>query len=165
LDRAADSAKYGSASECPFLEITIPSVSDPSLAPSGKHVMSVWIQYAPYHLKNGTWNEQREALGDSVVSLIEDYAPGLKESILHRQVLTPLDLEETFGVTQGHIYHTELALDQIFFMRPVAGWTRYRTPVENLYLCGSGTHPGGGITGLPGYYAAKEVIKSWRRRG
>jgi phytoene dehydrogenase-like protein len=164
LDRAADSAKYGCASECPFLEITIPSVSDPSLAPSGKHVMSVWIQYAPYHLKNGTWNEQREALGDSVVSLIEDYAPGLKESILHRQVLTPLDLEETFGVTQGHIYHTELALDQIFFMRPVAGWTRYRTPVENLYLCGSGTHPGGGITGLPGYYAAKEVIKSWRRR-
>jgi phytoene dehydrogenase-like protein len=164
LERAADAAKYGRASESPFLEITIPSVSDPSLAPPGKHVMSVWIQYAPYHLKDGTWNEQREALGDTVVNLIENYAPGLKETILHRQVLTPLDLEEKFSVTEGHIYHSELALDQIFFMRPVPGWARYRTPVENLYLCGSGTHPGGGITGLPGYYAAREIIKSWPRR-
>ena len=164
LERAADAAKYGRASESPFLEITIPSVSDPSLAPPGKHVMSVWIQYAPYHLKEGTWNEQREALGDTVVNLIENYAPGLKETILHRQVLTPLDLEEKFSVTEGHIYHSELALDQIFFMRPVPGWARYRTPVENLYLCGSGTHPGGGITGLPGYYAAREIIKSWPRR-
>ena len=161
LERAADDAKYGRISKEPFLEITIPSIADPSLAPSAKHVMSVWIQYAPYHLKNSDWNEQRAAFGDTVVHMIEQYAPGFRNSILHRQVLTPLDLEKTFGLTEGHIYHAELALDQIFFMRPVAGWARYRTPIENLYLCGSGTHPGGGITGLPGYYAVKTILKGW----
>jgi phytoene dehydrogenase-like protein len=163
LEHAADDAKYGRFSRQPFLEITIPSVTDPSLAPAGKHVMSIWVQSAPYKLQEGTWHEQREALGDVVVDLIEDYAPGFKRSILHRQVLTPLDLEENYGLTGGHLYHAEMALDQIFFMRPVPGWSRYRTPIDNLFLCGSGTHPGGGITGLPGYYAAKEMLKKRRR--
>jgi phytoene dehydrogenase-like protein len=164
LEHAADDAKYGRFSQQPFLEITIPSVADPSLAPTGKHVMSVWMQSAPYRLRESNWNSQRDALGDAVVNVIEDYAPGFKNSILHRQVLTPLDLEQIYGLTGGHLYHAEIALDQIFFMRPVPGWARYHTPIENLYLCGSGTHPGGGLTGLPGYYAAKEILKS-RPRG
>jgi hypothetical protein len=134
------------------------------IAPTGKHVMSVWMQSAPYHLRESNWDLQGNALGDTVVSLIEDYAPGFKHSILHRQVLTPLDLERVYGLTEGHPYHAEIALDQIFFMRPVPGWARYHTPIENLYLCGSGTHPGGGVTGLPGYYAAKEILKN-RSRG
>jgi phytoene dehydrogenase-like protein len=163
LERASDHAKYGRFSPEPFLEITIPSAVDASLAPAGKHVMSVWMQYAPYHLKSGTWPEQREALGDLVANVVEKYAPGFKDSILHRQVLTPLDLEQTFGLTEGHIYHGEIALDQVFFMRPVPGWARYRTPIQNLYLCGSGTHPGGTISGLPGRYAAKEILKRWPR--
>ncbi|MEX0802452.1 MAG: NAD(P)/FAD-dependent oxidoreductase [Candidatus Binatia bacterium] len=161
LERAADDAKYGRFSQQPFLEITIPSVIDPSLAPAGRHVMSVWMQSAPYHLREKNWNEQRDALGDSVANVIESYAPGFKNLILHRQVVTPLDLEQTFGVTGGHLDHAELGLDQIFFMRPVPGWAGYGTPIENLYLCGSGTHPGGGITGLPGSYAAKKILKSW----
>jgi phytoene dehydrogenase-like protein len=139
-------------------------LTDPSLAPAGKHVMSVWMQYAPYHLRDSNWNAERDALGDTVVNIIEDYAPGFRNSILHRQVLTPLDLEQTFGLTEGCIYHAEMSLDQIFFMRPVPGWARYNTPIENLYLCGSGTHPGGGITGLPGYYAAKRILQTWPRR-
>jgi len=162
LERAADDAKYGQYSAQPFLEITIPSIADPTLAPAGKHVMSVWMQSAPYHLRDGSWNQQRDALGDVVVNLLDEYAPGFKNSILHRQVLTPLDLERVYGLTEGHVYHAELALDQIFFMRPVPGWARYHTPIDNLYLCGSGTHPGGGVTGLPGYFAAKEILK--RRR-
>ena len=163
LERASDQVKYGRFSPEPFLEIAIPSVTDPSLAPAGKHVMSVWMQYAPYHLKNDAWDARRESLGDAVASLIEKYAPGFNNSILHRQVLTPPDLEQTFGLTGGHIYHGEIALDQIFFMRPVPGWARYRTPIQNLYLCGSGTHPGGTLAGLPGKYAAEEILKSWPR--
>ena len=164
LERAADDAKYGRYSKQPFLEITLPSITDPSLAPAGKHVMSVWMQSAPYNLRDANWHDQREALGDTVVKLIDEYAPGFKNSILHRQVLTPLDLEQTYGLTGGHPYHAEMALDQIFFMRPVPGWARYRTPIDHLYLCGSGTHPGGGITGLPGYYAAKEVLKDLKQK-
>jgi phytoene dehydrogenase-like protein len=164
LERASDDAKYGRFSPKPFLEITIPSIADPSLAPAGKHVMSVWMQYAPFQLKGTDWNEQREALGDAVVNLIEDYAPGFKNLILHRQVLTPLDLEQIYGLTGGHIYHAEIALDQIFFMRPIPGWSRYRAPIDNLYLCGSGTHAGGGLTGLPGYYAATEISKHWPKQ-
>lgn len=164
LERASDDAKYGRFSARPFLEITIPSVADPLLAPAGKHVMSVWMQYAPYHLRGSDWNEQRERLGDAVVDLIEDHAPGFKNLILHRQVFTPLDLERDYGLTGGHLYHAEMALDQIFFMRPVPGWARYHTPIKNLYLCGSASHPGGGLTGLPGYYAAREVLKSWSKR-
>lgn len=164
LEHAADAAKYGRFSEKPFLEIVIPTVADPSLAPAGKHVMSIWMQYAPYQLKATSWNEQREALGNTVINLIEDYAPGFKNSVLHRQVLTPLDLEQIYALTGGHLYHAEPALDQIFFMRPVPGWARYHTPIKNLYLCGSAAHPGGGVTGLPGYFAAKEILRGWRRR-
>lgn len=163
LEHAADDAKYGRFSRQPFLEITIPSVADPSLAPAGKHVMSVWMQYAPYDLRDGSWDTRRDTLGDVVVNTIEDYAPGFKNSILHRQVLTPLDLEQNFGLTEGCIYHAEMSLAQIFFMRPVPGWARYSTPIENLYLCGSATHPGGGITGLPGYYAAKRILQTKSR--
>jgi phytoene dehydrogenase-like protein len=164
LERAADAAKYGRFSMLPLLEIMVPSLADPSLAPPGRHVMSVWMQYAPYHLKDGDWNQQRDALGDTVVNTIESYAPGFKNSILHRQVLTPLDLERTFGLTEGCIYHAEMSLDQTFFMRPIPGWARYGTPIQNLYLCGSDTHPGGGITGLPGYYAAKTILQAWPKR-
>ena len=164
LERAADDAKYGRFSERPFLEITIPSIADPSVAPAGKHVMSVWMQSAPYQLRAGDWNQQGHLMGDAAVNLIEDYAPGFKNLVLHRQVLTPLDLEQQYGLTGGHLYHAEMALDQIFFMRPVPGWSRYHTPIENLYLCGSGVHPGGGVTGLPGYYAAREILKSRSRQ-
>jgi phytoene dehydrogenase-like protein len=163
LERASDDAKYGRFSTQPFLEITIPTITDSSLAPAGKHVMSVWMQSAPYGLRGTDWHQQREALGDTVVNLIDGYAPGFKNLILHCQVLTPLDLEEQYSLSGGHLYHAEMALDQIFFMRPVPGWSRYHTPIENLYLCGSGTHPGGGITGLPGYYAAKAILKSRRK--
>jgi phytoene dehydrogenase-like protein len=162
LERAADDAKYGRSSKQPFLEITIPSLRDSSLAPPGKHVLSIWMRSAPYHLREGHWDQQRDHLGDVVVNLLDEYSPGLKGSILHRQVLTPLDLEETFGLTDGHIYHADLALDQIFFMRPVPGWARYRTPIENLYLCGSSTHPGGDITGLPGRNAAREILRDFK---
>ena len=164
LERAADNAKYGRYSKQPFLEITMPSIADSTLAPAAKHVMSVWMQAAPYELKTGNWNDQRNFLGDTVAKTIENYAPGFRNLILHRQVLTPLDIEQTFALTEGHIYHAELALDQIFFMRPIPGWARYRTPIENLYLCGSGTHPGGGITGLPGYYAAKTILNTWVKK-
>jgi phytoene dehydrogenase-like protein len=159
LERASDAAKYGRFSKEPFLEITLPSVCDPALAPAGKHVMSAWMQYAPYDLRETNWHEQREALGDTVIDLIERYAPGVKNSILHRQVLTPLDIEQIFGASGGHMYHAEMALDQLLLMRPLPGWARYATPIDNLYLCGSGTHPGGGVTGLAGYYAAREILK------
>jgi phytoene dehydrogenase-like protein len=125
--------------------------------------MSIWMQSAPYQLRDGHWDTQREALGDRVVNLLEEHWPGFKNLIRHRHVLTPLDLEQVYGLTGGHVYHAEMALDQIFFMRPVPGWSRYHTPLKNLFLCGSGTHPGGGVTGLPGYYAAKEILKSWSR--
>lgn len=164
LERAADDAKYGRFSKKPFLEITVPSISDPSLAPAGKHVMSVWMQSAPYRLRRTDWQSERDALADAVIHVIEEYAPGFKETILHRQVLTPADLEETYALPGGHLYHAEMALDQIFFMRPVPGWARYHTPVENLFLCGAGTHPGGGITGLPGCYAARAVLKAGARK-
>jgi phytoene dehydrogenase-like protein len=164
LERSADDAKYGRVSKEPFMEITIPSLTDQTLAPPGKHVMSIWMHSAPYYLREGDWHEQRDLLGDAAVNLLTQYAPGLKDSILHKEVLTPLDLEEKFGLTEGHLYHAELALDQIFFMRPVPGWARYRTPIEHLYLCGSGTHPGGGITGLPGQRAAKEILRDLKAR-
>jgi phytoene dehydrogenase-like protein len=164
LERAADDAKYGRFSNQPFLEITIPSIADPSLAPAGKHVMSVWMQSAPYHLRESTWAKERDALGAAVVNAIAAHAPGFKETILHQQILTPVDLEQTYSLTGGHLYHAEMALDQMFFMRPIPGWARYRTPIENLFLCGSGTHPGGGVTGLNGYYAAKTILQSRRRK-
>ena len=158
LERAFDDAKYGEYSRAPFLEIAIPSVVDGSLAPEGKHVMSVYCLFAPYHLRNGDWNAMRELFGDLVVQTIENYAPGFSDSILHRQVITPLDLERIYGLTEGHVHHQEISLDQIFFMRPVPGYSDYRTPIRNLYMCGAATHPGGGVTGIPGSLAAQTIL-------
>ncbi len=164
LERAYDAAKYGDFSPHPYCDVTIPTITDPSLAPAGKHVMSIAAQFAPYRLKNGDWKGKREALGDTVVDTIAAYAPNLKGLISHRQVLTPLDLEETYGLTGGNVLHGEPALDQLFTMRPLLGWAQYRTPVRGLYLCGSGTHPGGGVTGAPGANASREVQKDLRGR-
>lgn len=165
LERAYDDAKYGSVSEAPYLEAVIASLSDPTRAPDGRHVMSVLVQYAPYHLKEGSWSDaRREELGDRVVDVLAEYSPNLRSAIIDRQVLTPLDLERVYGLTEGNIYHGELALDQLYFMRPVPGWARYRTPIDNLYLCGAGTHPGGGVTGAPGYNAARAILKDVKRK-
>lgn len=164
LERAFDDAKYGDFSRQPYLEAVIPSLTDDSLAPAGKHVMSILVQYAPYDLKDGVWDDaKREALGDRVVETLSRYAPNLESAVLHRQVLTPLDLEAVFGLTEGNIYHGEMTLDQLFLMRPVPGWARYRAPLAGLYLCGAGTHPGGGVTGTPGYNAAREILRDTRR--
>ncbi len=163
LERAFDDAKYGHFSEKPFLEIAVPSVIDPSLAPPGRHVMSVLMQYAPYRLRSGDWEQRREELGDLVVETLSNYAPNLKHAILHRQVLTPVDLEETYSLTEGNFHHGEMSLDQLFIMRPIPGWARYRTPIKNLYLCGASAHPGGGVTGVPGRNAAREILKDWRK--
>jgi len=163
LERAFDESKYGNFSRQPYLEVAIPSVSDPSLAPAGKHVMSVYMQYAPYKLKGTDWNSQRAALGDTVVKTLAQYAPNLPELILHQQIITPQDLEDVYGLTQGHIFHGELSLDQFFTMRPLLDWARYKTPITNLYLCGSGTHPGAGLTGGSGANAAREIVKELRK--
>jgi phytoene dehydrogenase-like protein len=167
LERAFDDAKYGNFSRAPYLDVTLPSISDPTLAPAGRHVMSIYVQFAPFKLKpsaakNG-WNGQREALGDTVTKTLSAYAPDLASLILQRQVITPQDLEETYGLTGGHIFHGELALDQLFTMRPLLGWARYATPLGRLYLCGSGTHPGSGLTGISGANAAREILKDWRK--
>jgi len=163
LERAFDESKYGDFSRAPYLEITIPSLTDPTLAPEGKHVMSIYMQYAPYKLKSGTWDDQRTALGDTVVKTLAQYAPDLPNKILSHQIITPVDLEEIYGLSGGHIFHGDLALDQIFTMRPMLDWARYRTPIDNLYLCGSGTHPGTGLTGASGANAAREILKDLRR--
>jgi phytoene dehydrogenase-like protein len=163
MERAYDEAKYGAYSRRPYLDVVIPSLTDPSVAPPGKHVLSCFVQYAPYKLREGNWDEKREAFGDTVVETLAEYAPNLKKLILHRQVLTPLDLEREWSLTEGNIFQGELSLEQLFFLRPVAGWARYRTPVRNLYLCGSATHPGGGIMGAPGRIAAFEILKDWSR--
>ena len=166
LERAFDDAKYGSLSSKPYLEAVIPSVTDASVAPPGKHLMSVLVQYAPYHLKEGQWDAaRREALGDTVIATLAEYAPNIESAILQRHVLSPLDLEETFGLTEGNIYHAELTMDQVFLMRPVPECARYRTPIEGLYLCGAGTHPGGGVNGASGYNAAREIVRDSKRRG
>jgi phytoene dehydrogenase-like protein len=161
MERAYDDAKYGDFSRRPYIDMVIPSLTDPSVAPPGKHVLSCFVQYAPYKLREGTWDEKREAFGDTVVETISEHAPNLKKLILHRQVLTPLDLEREWGLTEGNIFQGELSLEQLFFLRPVPGWARYRTPVANLYMCGSATHPGGGIMGAPGRIAALEILKDW----
>jgi phytoene dehydrogenase-like protein len=158
LERAFDESKYGNFSRQPYLEVTIPSLTDPTLAPAGKHVMSIYMQYAPYKLK-GDWEDQRKALGQTVVQTLAQYAPNLPEMILTHQIITPQDLEDVYGLTGGQIFHGDLALDQFFTMRPLLDWARYRTPIENLYLCGSGTHPGAGLTGGSGANAAREILK------
>jgi phytoene dehydrogenase-like protein len=159
IERAYDDAKYGDFSRRPYMDIILPSMLDPSMAPPGQHVMSIFVQYAPYHLREGTWPEKREALGDAVIDTLSEYAPNLKDIVLHRQVVTPWDLEQEFGLTEGNIFQGELTLDQLFFLRPVAGWARYRTPIKNLYMCGSCTHPGGGVMAASGRLAALEILK------
>ena len=163
LEKAFDASKYGEISAEPYLDITIPSLQDPSLCPPGRHVMSIYAQFAPYTLAGGSdWNSRRDDLATTVVRTLERYSPGIWNAIEHRQVLTPADLEETYGLTRGHIVHGEPALDQLFTMRPMLGWAQYRTPVENLFLCGAGTHPGGGVTGMPGRNAAREIVRALR---
>jgi phytoene dehydrogenase-like protein len=158
MERAYDEAKYGAFSRRPYIDMVIPTLTDPSVAPPGKHVLSCFVQYAPYRLASGTWDEQRDAFGDAVVDTIAEYAPNLRRIIVGRQVLTPLDLEREFGLTEGNIFQGELTLEQLFFARPVPGWAQYRTPIRNLWMCGSATHPGGGIMGAPGRNAALRIL-------
>jgi len=167
MERAYDDAKYGHWSRKPYVDIVIPTLVDPSMAPPGKHVMSCFVQYAPYHLEPsvGPWDENREAFGDAVIDRIAEFAPDIRERILYRQVLTPLDIERTTGLTEGNIFQGELSLEQLFFSRPVPGWARFRTPVRDLWLCGSSTHPGGGIMGANGRIAALELLHSKRAPG
>jgi len=163
-ERCYDTAKFGGIPEELWVDCVIASNADDSLAPKGKHVMTCFVQYVPYKLREGTWDEKRELLGDRVVKKISEYAPNVPAAMIARQVLTPLDLERTYGLTEGNIFHGDLNLEQLFFMRPVPGWSQYRTPVQGLYLCGAGAHPGGGVTGAPGRNAAQQALRD-RKRG
>ena len=163
MERAWDDAKYGRPSRNPIIEMTIPTIYDPSLAPPGKHVMGVFLQYAPYSLADGGWDDIRESYADHVIDLIARYAPNLPSIILDRQVLTPLDLERVYGLTGGNIFHGAMSLDQLFVARPLLGWAQYRTPVKNLYLCGAGAHPGGGVMAAAGWNAAGEILRDFRK--
>ena len=162
MERAWDDAKYGRPSERPIIEMTIPTVYDPSLAPPGKHIMGVFVQYAPYTLREESWDDLRESYADQVMDCIAEYAPNIRSIILDRQVLTPLDIERVYGLTGGNIFHGAMALDQIFVSRPVLGWAQYATPIENLYLCGAGSHPGGGVMGAAGHNAARKILADLR---
>ena len=159
MERAYDDAKYGRYSRRPYIDMVIPSLTDPSVAPPGKHVMSCFVQYAPYKLKEGTWDDIKEAFGNNVIDTIAEYAPNLKNIIVGKQVVTPLDLEREWGLTEGNIFQGELTLEQLFFLRPVPGWAQFKTPIKNLWMCGSATHPGGGIMGAPGRLGALEILK------
>ena len=164
MEKAYDEAKYGHWSSHPYIDMVIPTLTDTSLAPPGKHILSCFVQYAPYKLAPGLdWDTEKEKFGDNVVNTIAEYAPNIKDIILHRQVVTPLDLERTWGLTEGNIFQGELSLEQLFFLRPVAGWAQFRSPIKNLYMCGSATHPGGGIMGAPGRLAALEILKDGSR--
>src|SRR5687767_72822 len=158
MERAYDQAKYGAFSTRPYIDMVIPTLTDPSVAPPGKHILSCFVQYAPYALANGSWDDQREAFGDAVIDTIAEFAPNIRDIILHRQVLTPLDLEREFGLSEGNIFQGELTLEQLFFLRPVPGWAQYQTPVRRLWMCGSAAHPGGGIMGAPGRNAARRIL-------
>ena len=161
LERAYDDANYGGFSKRPYMDIVIPSTIDPTMAPAGKHVMSIFVQYAGYDMPEyGNRDQQRDAFGNAVVDTLTEFAPNLKDIILHRQVLTPWDLEQEIGLSEGNIFLGELTLDQLFFFRPAPGWADYRTPIRNYYQCGSGTHPGGGITAGPGRLAALEILRA-----
>jgi phytoene dehydrogenase-like protein len=159
LERAFDASKYGAWSPRPYLEVTIPSLTDPTLAPAGAHVLSITAQYAPYRLRDAAWSDASSGFADAAIDTLAEYAPNLRSLIVHRQVITPSDLESKYGMTGGHIFHGELALDQLFTMRPLLGWARYRTPIHRLYMCGAGTHPGYGVSGLSGLNAAREILK------
>jgi len=162
-ERCYDVAKFGEIPEELWVDCVVSSNADSSLAPAGKHILTCFVQYVPYRLREGTWDEKRELLGDRVVKKIAEHAPNVPGAILARQVLTPLDLERTYGLTEGNIFHGDLTLGQLFFMRPVAGWSRYRTPIAGLYLCGAGAHPGGGVTGAPGHNAAHQALRDWKK--
>jgi len=162
LERAFDASKYGEFSQAPYLDVTIPTILDPSLAPDGKHVLSAYVQFAPFKLKVGNWDTRRKDLGDTVIKTLASYAPNLPSLVEGIQVITPKDLETSYGFTSGHIFHGELALDQLFTMRPILDWARYKTPIRGLFLCGSGTHPGNGLTGASGANAAREIIRDLR---
>jgi phytoene dehydrogenase-like protein len=162
-ERCYDIAKFGDIPEELWVDCVIASNADDTLAPAGTHIMTCFVQYVPYRLREGTWDEKRALLGDRVIRKIAEHAANVPNSIIARQVLTPLDLERTYGLTEGNIFHGDLSLDQLFFMRPVPGWSQYRTPVEGLYLCGAGTHPGGGVTGAPGHNAAHQVLRDWKK--
>jgi phytoene dehydrogenase-like protein len=163
MERAYDDAKYGRYSRRPYIDMVIPTLTDPSLAPPGKHVMSCFVQYAPYHLKDSDWDKEKENFGDTVVDTIAEHAPNIKNIIRHRQVVTPLDLEREWGLSEGNIFQGELTLEQLFFLRPAPGWAQYKTPIRGLYMCGSATHPGGGIMGANGKNAAEKVLDDWGR--
>ena len=162
-ERCYDIAKFGEIPEELWVDCVVSSNADSSLAPPGKHILTCFVQYVPYRLREGNWDEKRELLGDRVVKKIADYAPNVPGAIEARQVLTPLDLERTYGLTEGNIFHGDLRLEQLFFMRPVAGWAQYRTPIRGLYLCGAGAHPGGGVTGAPGRNAAMQALRDWKK--
>lgn len=164
-EEAFDDAKYGRPSKHPFLRVVYHSANDPDLAPQGKHTISIFAQYFPYDLAKGNWDEIKEEVGDTVIDTLNEYAPNFKKSIIHREVITPLDMEREFSLPKGNIFHMEITPDQMFFFRPVAGWAAYRTPIKGLFLCGSGTHPGGGVTGAPGYNAAQTVLSDSRPQG
>ena len=164
VDRAWEDAKAGRPSEHPLVEVTIPTTYDDSIAPAGKHVMCMFAQYAPYRLKDADWDSIKNEFADRCIDALAEYAPNIHDSIIHRQVISPLDLEREYSLTGGNIFHGDLTLDQLFFMRPLAGWAKYRTPIEGLYLCGSGTHPGGGVMGAPSHNAAREILSDWRGR-
>ena len=164
VDRGWEDAKQGRPSDRPLLEITIPTTYDDSIAPRGKHVMCIFAQYAPYTLRDGDWDSMKEAFADRCIDTLAEYAPNITDSIIHRHVVSPLDLERDYSLTGGNIFHGDMTLDQLFFLRPVAGWAKYRTPIDGLYLCGSGTHPGGGVMGAPGFNAAHELLSDWRGR-
>ncbi|MDP3909929.1 MAG: NAD(P)/FAD-dependent oxidoreductase, partial [Gemmatimonadales bacterium] len=163
LEEAYDDLKYGRVSRRPMIEGAIPSTLDDSLAPEGKHVLSCFVQYGPYHLKEGTWPEIREKVGDLVIDTIAEYAPNIKKAVIARQVITPWDMEKDYGLTEGNIFHGEITPDQLFFLRPAAGYADHRSPIRGLYLCGSGAHPGGGVMGGPGLNASREILKDLRR--
>ncbi len=162
-ERCYDIAKVGEIPEELWVDCVVSSNADPSLVPAGKHILTCFVQYVPYHLRQGNWDESRELLGNRVIKKIAEYAPNVPHAIVARQVLTPLDLERTYGLTEGNIFHGDLRLEQLFFMRPVSGWSQYRTPIEGLYLCGAGAHPGGGVTGAPGHNAAHQVLRDWKK--
>ena len=163
-ERCYDIAKFGEIPEELWVDCVVSSNADDSLAPAGKHILTCFVQYVPYHLRGGNWDDKRELLGDRVVKKIAEYAPNVPGAIVARHVLTPLDLERTYGLTEGNIFHGDLRLEQLFFMRPVPGWAQYRTPVNGLYLCGAGAHPGGGVTGAPGRNAAHQALRDWKNR-
>jgi len=161
IERAFDDAKYGRPSADPILECTLPTSVDPTVAPPGKHLMSMFIQYFPYKTKNGSPDELKEKFADRCFDILNEYAPNFKKSVIARQILTPLDLERTFNLTGGNIFQGSMTLNQLFLFRPVVGWANYRTPIKHLYLCGSAAHPGGGVMGTCGYNAAREMQKRW----